>query len=458
MSMRLRLTLTYLLVGLATIASLVLFVRFDTRRQVTQYMMRGGMVGAEALVNRLEDYYSENQGWEDVNRIFQPGMMYPGMMMVTRQRIQVVDAQGKLQYDNDQRGYSLPPFSARKLQDGIPLGDGNGQTVGYLFVDGGGNARNLDAQPLLQRLNRAAWRAALVGLALALVLALLLANRLLHPVDQLTRAAQRLAAGDLSQRVPVQGNDELSTLAATFNGMTDSLQHSEERRRAMTADIAHELRTPLAVQRAQIEAMQDGIYPLDGEHLQTVFQQNALLTRLVEDLRTLALADAGELSLSRVDVSVPALVDGAIDRFRAVAEGRKIRLESELVTGPGADCLPVWGDPLRLEQILNNLLSNALRYTGEAGCVSVRASCTAREVAISVRDSGPGIQPDMLPHVFERFYRADTSRAREEGGSGLGLAIALQLALAHGGSLDAANHPDGGAIFTLRLPVRPPQG
>jgi signal transduction histidine kinase len=455
MNMRLRLTLTYLLVGLAAITSVLIFMRLDTQRQVRQYMVRGGMVGAEGLVELLEDYHTENGSWENVDRLFRQGMMmHQGLMNVTRQRIQIVDAQGQLFYDNDQRGYGLPPFNAQKLQDGIVLQDANGETSGYLFVDGGGNARDLDSRPLLQRLNSAGLRAALVALVLALFLALLFTDRFLRPVLQLTRAAEKLASGDLGQRVPVQGNDELAVLATTFNGMTTSLQNSEERRRSMTADIAHELRTPLAVQRAQIEAMQDGIYPLNVENLQNLLQQNELLSRLVEDLRTLAMADAGELSLERTWVSVPDLVGRVVERFRAVAENRKLRLEVELVTAPGQDCPQVWGDPMRLEQILNNVFSNALRYTPEGGYISLRSSCSAREVAISVRDSGPGIQPDMLPHVFERFYRADSARDREQGGSGLGLAIAQQLAVAHEGSLEAGNHPDGGAIFTLRLPVK----
>jgi len=455
MNMRTRLTLTYLLVGLVAIISVILFAGLDTRRQVQQYMFRGGMVGAEALVERLEDFYGENQTWDGVDSLFRGGQMRPGMMMVTRQRIQIVDAQGNLYYDNDQRGYGLPPFTARKLQEGIVLQNTAGETVGYLFVDGGGNARNLDANPLLQRLNSAGLRAAAVALVLAFVTALILSDRFLRPVHAMTRASEKLAAGDLSQRVPVQGQDEFAALAATFNVMTESLQHSEERRRSMTADIAHELRTPLSVQRAQIEAMQDGIYPINNENLQTVLEQNELLVRLVEDLRTLALADDNELALDLTSISVPDLIDRIVERFRAVAENRKVRLEAELVTAAGAECPSLWADPIRLEQVLNNLMSNALRYTPEGGYVSLRVSCDEKEVLISVRDTGPGIQPDMLPHVFERFYRADSSRNREEGGSGLGLAIARQLARAHDGSLDAGNHPDGGAIFTLRLPIRP---
>jgi two-component system, OmpR family, sensor histidine kinase BaeS len=260
-----------------------------------------------------------------------------------------------------------------------------------------------------------------------------------------------MTAGDLAQRVPVRGSDELATLARTFNSMAASLQGSEERRQAMTADIAHELRNPLSVQRAYLEALQDGIYPVTPENLQPVLDQNILLSRLVEDLRTLALADAGELKLEKTEVDVNSLVACVLERFKLLAENRRIVVSMNLEKTAGQSP-KVWGDPLRLEQILSNLMSNALRYTPEGGSIAVGISPVQDRVEIGVHDSGPGIPQEALPHVFERFYRADRSRSRDEGGSGLGLAIARQLALAHGGELMAANDPRGGALFILRLP------
>ena len=220
----------------------------------------------------------------------------------------------------------------------------------------------------------------------------------------------------------------------------------------MTADIAHELRTPLAVQRAHLEALQDGIYPLSAQNLQPVLDQNETLTRLVEDLRTLALADAGELSLERTWVDLLELVKRVLARFQAAAAERSVAL---LLESPqtAAGCMEVWGDPLRLEQILNNLLSNAIRYTPAQKPVHISVICQSDLVEVAMHDSGPGISPEILPHIFERFYRADPARSREEGGTGLGLSIARQLAMAQDGTLTASNHPQGGSVFTLRMPV-----
>jgi signal transduction histidine kinase len=288
-----------------------------------------------------------------------------------------------------------------------------------------------------------------------MLLSVLLSHRLLQPVRELTQAAKRLAGGDLAQRVRPRGSDEVGVLGSTFNQMAGSLQAAEESRKAMTADIAHELRTPLSVQRAHLEALQDGIYPLTAENLSPVLEQNHLLTRLVDDLRTLALADSGQLQLERSNVDLMGLARDVIERFRPQFENRGVELSLE----PG-ELPPVRVDPQRIEQILGNLLSNALRHTPAGGWVQVRGRLiqSGRVIHLEVRDSGPGIPPEALEQIFERFYRADKSRSRPEGGSGLGLAIARQLAEAHGGRLQAENHPEGGAVIRLTLPVAPMEG
>lgn len=309
-----------------------------------------------------------------------------------------------------------------------------------------------DEARLVSRISRAAWMAGLIGAALSLVLALILAYQLLRPVQALTRAARMMAQGDLSQRVAVGGNDELATLGRAFNHMAESLQRAEESRRAMTADIAHELRNPLAVQRAHLEALQDGVYPLTPENLTPILEQNQLLTRLVEDLRTLALADAGQLRLEFQPTDLKALVDNVLEHFMPQIAARRIELRRHYPE----DALPHLSlDAQRIGQILNNLLSNALRHTPEGGFIELSLSAAPTAVQLSLRDSGAGIPAEALPHIFERFYRADKGRSRAEGGTGLGLAIARKLAQAHGGNLSAANHPQGGAVFTLTLPVKP---
>jgi two-component system, OmpR family, sensor histidine kinase BaeS len=209
------------------------------------------------------------------------------------------------------------------------------------------------------------------------------------------------------------------------------------------------LRTPLAVQRATVEAMIDGVYPLDEANLKPVVEQNLLLTRLVDDLRTLALADAGELRLEKVSTEPVRLAESVFNRFRTQADRQEVTLDFQ-TSGPVPT---IQADPIRMEQILTNLIGNALRFTPVHGTVSLRVLADGDHVLMKVGDSGPGITPDSLPYIFDRFYRADKSRSREEGGSGLGLAIARQLARSHKGDLTARNREEGGAEFTLSLPV-----
>jgi len=249
----------------------------------------------------------------------------------------------------------------------------------------------------------------------------------------------------------------VAVLGRSFNQMAESLQQAQASRRAMTADIAHELRTPLSVQRAHLEAIQDGVYPLTVENLAPILEQNYLLTRLVEDLRTLALAEAGQLTLERKPTDFVELVQRNVERFAPQAAAHQVAISLE-GTAALSEKLILSLDSARVEQILGNLLTNALRYTQSGGRIGLTLHREEHQVRLEVLDSGPGIPEESLPHIFERFYRADRSRSRSEGGSGLGLSIARQLAQAHGGALTAENAKDGGALFILTLPDERNQG
>jgi signal transduction histidine kinase len=265
----------------------------------------------------------------------------------------------------------------------------------------------------------------------------------------------------------VKGHDELAALGRTFNHMAESLQSAEEGRKAMTADIAHELRTPLAVQRAHLEAIEDKVYPLTMHTLSTIDEQNELLTRLVDDLSTLALVDAGELRLQTSLVEFPELIKRAVNSFSQQADERRIEVSLSLTA-----CPPLNIDAQRIQQILHNLMSNALRFTPEGGRIQFLLNIVKHEsgdinigtqqnqpldslewAVLQVMDNGPGIPSEALPHIFDRFFRADKSRSRSGGGTGLGLSIARKIAQAHGGELTADNRVEGGAVFKLILPV-----
>jgi signal transduction histidine kinase len=254
---------------------------------------------------------------------------------------------------------------------------------------------------------------------------------------------------DLSQRVAVHGGGEMATLGETFNHMALSLQEAEARRMAMTADIAHELRNPLAIQRAHLEALQDGVFPLNEENLKLIAEQNQQLTRLVEDLRMLALAEAGELKLNKRKVNLSEILTETIVRFQPQVKAKQIQMIEE-----GGD-LPIYADAdkERLKQIHDNLVQNALRYTPEGGWIKITLSRQSDWALFSFHNNGPQISEEALSHLFERFYRGDKARDRASGGTGLGLAIARQLAEAHGGKLTAENHPGEGVVFKLWLPL-----
>lgn len=450
--MRIRLIFSFFLIVIVAILSTVVIVRLNTPQQVQNYMLRGGMQGLDALVDELELFYRSNGDWDGVESLLtgvDSGMMGAGHGngMMGGQRLILADSSRKILIDSSNLSVGQT-LTREDLSNSIVLKNG-WFTIGYLWVKGGMQATGGNQLPLVTRLNSAALQAGLIALVIALILAILLAEGILRPVRQLTRAAEKVAGGDWAHEVPVKGKDELTILAHSFNKMVNSLRQSEERRQRMTADIAHELRTPLAVQRAHLEALQDGIYPLTTENLQPILSQNSLLTRLVNDLRILALAESGELPIQKQSVNVQGFLAGLEERFRPAAQERRIRLLVE----SQEDCPDIQADPDRLTQIFTNLVGNALRYTPPGGEIRVASAYSGHQVIIQVSDNGSGIPAEDLPNIFERLYRGDKARAREDGGSGLGLAIARQLAEAHGAMLTAENKSEGGACFTFSIPI-----
>lgn len=458
--MRWRLFLAFTLVVLITLLSLGYWLRQGALQAVDTFAQRGGFIGVDPLVSALEEYYMTNHSWEGADALLASHPRGGGNrhgnveqqggapIMGTAGGMSLLDGEGNVLYGQETLG-GLTKLNDEELQFAIPLIT-NSQTVGYLLPLGGAFQRNLDfEQTLSGRITSAALKASLIAGALSLALAILLGYLLIKPVRKLTLAASKLAEGDLSQRVEVSGSGEITTLGQTFNHMASSLQQAEERRRAMTADIAHELRTPLAIQRANLEAIQDGIYQFDQENLERLLEQNDLLTRMVEDLRTLALSDAEELTLYKENISIAELTEQVVEQFKPRAKQDSISLLMDL----DEDLPFLEVDARRVEQILNNLLSNAINHTPSEGQITIQLLHTDRSIEICIHNSGEGIPEHALPYIFNRFYRADPARTRQHGGSGLGLTIARKLAEVHGGSLTAENHPEGGALFCLNLPT-----
>lgn len=287
----------------------------------------------------------------------------------------------------------------------------------------------------------------LLPLGLGLLVGYVFAWRFSRPVQAMSQAASRFSQGDLNARVQVRSAfPEFQLTADAFNQAAASLQQLEEQRRRLIADIAHELRTPLTALRVRLEALEDGVAQFSATELARLQNQVALLSRLVEDLQTLSLADAGQLTLRRQNLDLCGWLAEAVEGFRPRMQEKQVQLSLHL------PFQPAWlqADAQRLTQVLYNLLDNALRYTPPGAEVSVALLWQGHWV-IKVHDGGPGIPQAALPHLFERFYRAEPSRSRESGGSGLGLAIAKTLTELHGGTLSAYNAAGGGAVFELQL-------
>ena len=291
----------------------------------------------------------------------------------------------------------------------------------------------------------------------AIVVALVIASRVAKPLEAVSGAARRVAQGDFSARAPLtpkqlQAQDESTELARNFNAMAAALERLESERKATTAAIAHELRTPLTVLRGRLQAVHDGVMTLNPQEVRLLLDQTETLTRLVDDLKTLSLAEAGQLSFRPESVDLVQIVRNASNALHPRAQEKVVRVD---VQANGAAMLH--GDPERLTQVFTNLLENALRHTPQHGLIGVRVAVQTGQVCAEVRDTGPGIPEAALPHVFERFYRSEPSRARHLGGSGLGLAVVKAIVDLHQGQVSASNHSQGGALISLVLPMQPRQ-
>ena len=441
-----KLTAAFLLVGVLGIVFFALLLGFQARTEFTRFISSRDQ---GALISTLEQYYTNNGDWADVDNALENT---PPLDMF-RRVILVADADGTIVLGNPDAptGTTLSAQDAARSQP-ITV---DGETVGslvFLKVD------NLQRRPppdgnlasdLCGRLLWVTILSAVFTLIVALLLGLLLARTLTRPVAALTEATRAMAAGDLHQVVDVRTRDEIGELAQSFNHMSADLARASTLRKQMTADLAHDLRTPLSILSGYAEGLKEGrlngspaIYTIMHDEVQH-------LERLVDDLRTLSLADAGELPLNRRTVDPAALIErtALAHYIRAEAQGVAVSVEA------GADLPNVFVDTDRMTQVLNNLVGNALTHTA-AGEIHLTAHTQGDSVALTVQDAGAGIAPEDLPFVFDRLYRGDKARQRSpEGSSGLGLAIAKAIVEAHGGTIAVASTVGKGTTFTITLPT-----
>lgn len=326
----------------------------------------------------------------------------------------------------------------------------DGITVGWLVltpfesVSYGAEKRFADAQA------RAGWAVGLAAVLLAVAVALWVSRRLLKPVQQVAEATHRLAAGDYSVRVPERrAGDEVGQLGRDFNQLALSLQRTEALRREFMADVSHELRTPLGVLNGELEALEDGLRPLDATALKALKGQVLTLHKLVDDLYELSLADAGALAYRKRELDLREIIDDTAGAFGERLRSSGLALELQLPAEP----LPAFGDAGRLRQLLANLFENSCRYTDAGGALRLQAQRVGGVHCIDLHDSAPGVRSEHLPRLFERFFRAEASRSRASGGAGLGLSICQRIVQAHEGRIEARPSPLGGLWLRVELPA-----
>jgi len=442
-SLRFRLIIAFVVVMSVAVGSISIFIHQRALAEIHRLDERAEQVLTSRVAFELSRYYHRQGGWEGIQPfVEQGGSLYGRRIILTDVSGTVVaDSEGDLlgeQYQPDSTGSAIS-ISSPWTKD----------TLGMLYVSPGSPADPISlmrlSAPIIQYI---LWGCLIAG-SIALAIAFFLSRRISEPVKTLTLAARRLGDGDLSQRVSVKDKGEVGELAQAFNSMAGDLERDIQLQQDMVADVAHELRTPLSNLRGYLEAVRDGVIEPDADTIRSLNEETALLSRLVDDLQELSLAEAGELKLTRHTENVAGLIKKTVAGVRAKAAAKGISLSASLPDGLSQVDI----DSHRISQVLHNLLENAVAHTNKGGSITVSAGQQGDWVEVAVTDTGEGIPASDLANVFERFYRVDKSRTRTTGGSGLGLTIAKRLVEAHSGNIEAQSEPGEGSRFAFTIPV-----
>jgi len=438
-----RLSVTFAVIILVTVGTIYLFVSERISVEMENYKKISVQYSSSQIRYRLYLFYIDNKNWEGVQSVVEDTADVSGtrIILVAANGTVVGDSRGKEFLGTNYTDSSESPIELTW----------NKELVGRAYIIPDPTAR-VWAVPFL-RLSASINRSLLLGgslaIAIALLLTFVLSRRMTSPIGALAKAARRLGRGDLSQRVELQGEGEVAALAQAFNSMAADLEHAEQLRRNLVADVAHELRTPLSNIQGYLEAIRDRVMKPDAATIRSLNEEAALLSRLVDELQELSLAEAGELKLVYQAEDIAKLVKQAVTPWQPQLTAKEISLSLDL-----PDNLPLVNiDWQRVNQVLHNLLENAVAHTGKGGTINVAATTQGDWVEVCVSDTGEGIPAEDLPNIFERFYRVDKSRARVTGGSGLGLTIAKRLVEAHGGTITVQSKLGKGSRFSLTLPI-----
>lgn len=450
-----RLFLAFAVVIMVAVGAVYFFVGQMAGGEVQRFGERNEQARSSRIEFQLATYYVDNGGWTGIQSyVVQWGDLYGDRIIVT-------DGAGLVVADSEEKLFGktfTPAFPGRAL-----LITGQQSPAGFVFITPDATSvppprpGNLPNPPgdfpsplsLFQAINGFLLLGVLLSIGIALLFTFFLSNRISAPVKTLALAATRLGKGDLTQRVAIKDKGEIGELAESFNAMAGELERSDKVQRNMIADIAHELRTPLTNIRGYLEAISDGVVRPDAPTITSLNEEAALLSRLVNDLQELTLAESGALKFDRRVQDITGVLKQTIETKRTAASAKGLTLTD--ATQPGLP--PVNIDAQRVSQVLRNLLENAIAHTDSGGSITVSAGKRDGMIAVAVSDTGEGIATEDIPHLFERFYRVDSSRTRTTGGSGLGLKIAKRLVEAHGGTITVESEPGKGSRFTFTIPV-----
>jgi signal transduction histidine kinase len=443
-SLNFRLLAAFAIIIIVIIGSVFFLANRTARIEIGRVGERLEQMQDRRVEADLSRYYFFERSWEGVQPlVVQWGKMHGRRIILTdNEGIVIADSEGKLVGDTYNQ-----EITGRPMSDII----GSGRPIGFIHIDPG-DPSNLDRAALqitYNTIGRFFLWGGLVAIAIALVLTFILSRHILAPVKALTSATRQFGKGDFSQRVESNLKGEVGELANSFNTMAENLENNEQLRRNMVADVAHELRTPLSNLSGYLEAISDGIVKPDETTINSLSDEAASLSRLIDDLQELSLADAGELKLVIQPEDISGIINEAVTSVRNKAAYKDIKVSAELP----ADLPKVAIDSHRTKEVVHNLLENAVVHTGKKGNITVSARQIENQVSISVTDTGEGIPEEDLPYIFERFYRVDKSRTRATGGSGLGLTIVKRLVEAQGGTIEVTSEEGKGSTFTFTLPV-----
>ncbi len=442
MKLTTKLILAFLLVSLLSTVVIVGFTRIATNREFNKFVSNKYQAD---LVNELATYHQEHQTWEGIENLYDRG--HDGgrplfFSIADPNGIIIVGGMGH------HPGEIVRPD---EFNAGAPI-QVDRETVGILLLNTPPNRNPLEDE-FIRRLSQSIYLSAIGTILIAFILGAILSRTITRPIRELTKATHEMADGKFGQQVPVRSRDEIGELASSFNKMNDDLARSFNLRKQMTADIAHELRTPLSLIIGHAEAVHDGVLPPSKENFEIIREEADRLEQLVNDLRTLSLADAGELSVEFQPVEINKLLGDIQSHYLVPFNQKRITLDLE----PAPVILRANLDPIRFSQVLMNILDNALRYTPEEGHVAISIKQNGDQAEITIQDSGGGVTPEDAAHLFDRFYRADASRTRDSerdaGGSGLGLAIAKSIVEMHKGKIWAESETGEGLKVIIQLPV-----